>query len=100
MSQHKYLNYDSKGRCVVISNDKPLSLYSLQKLVGGYIEFVPCGDYTACINEDGLLKKLPVNQAYPQFVGDIVLGRMHHDQKTEENVFIGAGVVRHAQVVT
>jgi phosphosulfolactate synthase (CoM biosynthesis protein A) len=59
---------------------KPIALEDLQKMVGGYIEFVPYGGGTVCCNEEGLLKKLPQNKKHPAFVGDIVFGETVNGQ--------------------
>lgn len=36
-------------------------LTELQKIVGGYIEVVPCGRLQLIVNEDGISKDLPLN---------------------------------------
>lgn len=72
----KYLFYTIDGKKEEIVTKKPLSLRKLQNLVGGYIEFVEGIDKHFCVNEEGKIKKLPVNQNYPKLVGNVIVGRM------------------------
>lgn len=87
----QYTQIKSNGEKQLISSSKPLSLEKLQELVGGYIEFATrrIGDTvcTFCINEEGLLMKLPQNKLFPEFVGDVVLGQMKHTSNGDE--FVG-----------
>jgi hypothetical protein len=75
-----YLLVDQDGRLERIEAEKPMELKPMQKLVGGYIEYVRMGDNgLGCIvNEDGRIcdPPLPDNARYPNLAGPIVFGRM------------------------
>lgn len=63
----------SNGEEVILID---LSLKSLQKVVGGYIELLTCKDKnTLVINEEGKLKNLPLNPKATKLYGlDNILG--------------------------
>ena len=49
-------------KTIFITNERP-TLKEVRKLVGGYIEFVYSdGDIQIICNEEGKLKKLPINE--------------------------------------
>lgn len=59
---------DSHGGVDVITHPERLSLEDLQEKIGGYIEVVNLSDgYIAIVDEDGLLKGLPINKAWKLF---------------------------------
>lgn len=64
------ITYDGKVR-----HRRRMTLEQKQKFVGGYIELVtiPGFNHPFLVNEDGLLKNLPRNIIFPQFVGNIIL---------------------------
>ena len=56
-------------------NKKRFSLEELQKFVGGYIERVPTQEpKDFLVNEEGLLKRLPMNGKASTLVGQMVVG--------------------------
>ena len=75
-----YYYVKADGTLERVYRRKEISLEDLQKMVGGYIEFVPYGDGTVCCNEEGLLKGLPKNKIHPKFVGNIVFGHTVNGQ--------------------
>lgn len=90
---YKFYEVGKKVRDIVA--DKPLPLEELQKLVGGYIEFAPLNNgHTICVNEEGIIKNLPINFAIKQedtpvdidlgLRGNIIEGRVD-----DEGEFIG-----------
>ena len=84
-----YTLYKTNGEMVYIEESKPIELKKMQELVGGYIEFTRVfnkRDLHFCVNEEGRINNLPVNKMFPQYVGDIILGRI--DKNGE---FIGVG---------
>jgi len=78
-----YYYVKSDGTLSRVYRRKEIALEDLQKMVGGYIEFVPYGGGTVCCNEEGLLKGLPKNKRHPKFVGNIVFGQ------TVDGQFVG-----------
>ena len=60
---------------MIYSGKRRLDLETLQALVGGSIELVRRGDEMICCNEDGIFKELPPNKIFPEFVGNIVIGK-------------------------
>jgi Domain of unknown function (DUF3846) len=65
------------AREVKPANGKKFSLEELQKLVGGYIEYVPRSRPIAYCDEEGRLKEKPLNALASQrfnqlLVGDVV----------------------------
>lgn len=59
---------DSHGDVDVIIHPERLSLDDLHEKIGGYIEVVNLShDYIAIVDEDGLLKGLPINKAWKLF---------------------------------
>lgn len=55
-----------------------MSLAELQRAVGGYIQYVfnthiAGGDSQIYVNEEGRLTGLPVNQHWPEYVGNVVV---------------------------
>ena len=72
--------YKTSGEKVEISpkNGKRFSLVELQKLVGGYIEYIHLKGHILVVNEDGRLMNLPVNpgatQLARQFGYDFIVG--------------------------
>ena len=80
-----YFVFKANGSQYSLSSEKPLTLEQMMKLVGGWIEFVcgPTEETTLCVNEEGLLKKLPKNKEFPGLVGDVVMGRL------DEGKFVG-----------
>ena len=74
-----YLLWKADGTGEDIVTKKPLSIGKMQKLVGGYVEMVrDVKPYNHCfaVNEDGLPMGLPVNNKFPQFVGNVIEGLM------------------------
>ena len=49
-------------------------LQVLQEAVGGYIQVVSCGSHTMIVNEEGLIKGLPVNAKASLLVGRPIVG--------------------------
>jgi len=82
-----YELWRTNGEVEEIETDKPLSLEEQQKLVGGYITYVNAKidkkDIIACINDEGLLQDLPRNELLPDYVGNVVVGRL------KRNKFVG-----------
>lgn len=77
---NKYLVYLATGAWYEIHSEKKLPLEILQKTVDGYIEIVyrripDLGMRAIICNEDGLMKGLPRNLLFPDFVGTIILCR-------------------------
>jgi hypothetical protein len=60
---------------VTPKNGEAFSLDEMQKFVGGYIEFVgtPMGQ-TFIVNEEGLLRGLPINMAVSALTGRPIVG--------------------------
>lgn len=81
----------ANGQKEYIESEKPLSLKKLQSIVGGPIEFATrkVGEIrvTFCINEEGLLLKLPENKLFPEFVGNVVLGQ--YRETKDGNDYVG-----------
>jgi len=75
-----YLLIHADGRKERVESENILTLGELQKLVGGYIEWVPLArDGFGCmVNEEGRIMDppLPDNAKFPEFCGPIVFGRM------------------------
>jgi len=88
MTIHQYIIHSADGKKRIESTKGPAGLEKLQAWVGGYIEMVRWGEFTLCVNEEGLLNKLPVNKEFPWLVGTVVVGV----RKGEE--FWGAGRTR------
>lgn len=70
---------DNKMKLITASgiqnNIKKFNLELLQKLVGGFIEVVDMGSGNLLIvNEEGLLKKLPVNEIASKLAGYTIVG--------------------------
>lgn len=65
-----------KARLALIRND----LKSVQRAVGGYIETASLGGHTLIVNEEGLLKQLPVNEHIAWIRGDAVLVDVDGDE--------------------
>ena len=61
----KYQLVDVSGHVAIKDN---LELSEMQSFVGGSIEF----DGRFIINEDGFLKNLPQNVAYPYYLGNVI----------------------------
>lgn len=56
-------------------NGKKFSLEEMQKYVGGYIEFAGVYDgHRIYVNEEGLLKKLPINVIGTKMLQKIIVG--------------------------
>lgn len=75
-----YLLVHPDGRLERVEADEPLALEPLQKLVGGFIEFVRMGEggLGCMVNEEGRMDhlKLPDNARYPNLAGPVLFGRM------------------------
>ena len=61
-----------------IEHIQTMGLDDFQKLVGGYIEPIYGVDYVAIVNEEGLLKRLPLNMRASNMmkaplVGDVII---------------------------
>lgn len=86
-----YKYHLTTGEVRDIDTHEPLSLERLQKLVGGYIERVWEGEpyHSNClmVNEEGQLLGLPQNPSFPQFVGNIVVGKCIRGEDGDE--FVG-----------
>ena len=64
------------------------SLLSFQEIVGGYIEGVFNPDYVAYVNEEGLIRGLPYNEAATDFISRGFIYRLH---LVGPVVIVGAG---------
>lgn len=75
-----YECYKTDGSRHFIKSDRALELAELQKLVEGFVEFVPGiaptrgVPATFCVNEQGRLKSLPTNPFFTDLVGNVVVG--------------------------
>jgi hypothetical protein len=58
------------------SNGIDFSLKELQEAVGGYIEMVYLPNGIMVVNEEGLLKGLPLNQLASQLAGQPIVGNV------------------------
>lgn len=58
----------------VVPSGKKLSLDEMQKLVGGYIERVTIKGGEMYVDEEGLLKNLPLNQKASELAGRGLVG--------------------------
>ncbi len=70
---------DDDGETVITVQPQETDLSTLQNLVGGYIERVSIPGLPtahAYVNEDGLLKHLPVNPAASRLAGQSIVGPM------------------------
>lgn len=75
--KYNYIIAKTDGAEILKPRMKKMSLREMQKIVGGYIEFValhPGCPYMVCCNEEGLLKNLPVNPKIKTLRGDIIIG--------------------------
>ena len=73
---HLYSHVSEEGKITPIQSEKPLELAELQKLVGGYIEFVEVElGVDFCVNEEGRINGSKRNARYPWVFGDVVIGR-------------------------
>jgi len=75
----KYILYSVDGSQKDILVKEPLSLKILQTLVEGSIEFtrVPAApEREFCVNEEGHIFGLRQNPFFPQFVGNVIEGRV------------------------
>lgn len=81
----KYILWQVNGQGKDIDRKRALSLSEMQKLVGGNIEMVwrgePYKSHCLIVNEEGKLIGLPVNQKFPQLLGDIIEGLMQKNDK-------------------
>ena len=59
------------------------SLSAMQSAVGGYIETVTRSDYVIVVNEEGLLRNLPINPSVPRYVGDLFFVGYKGDEFTD-----------------
>jgi hypothetical protein len=70
----------TNGDIAHIKFKKKPKLEELQKLVGGYIEMVSVpyledqGDYVVIVNEEGLVRRLPLNYNMQTLFGGILYG--------------------------
>lgn len=74
------LKADGSQECLH-RTDRPLSLGELQGHVGGYIEFAPLSVdedpeevLELCVNEEGLLITLPLNERASRLAGQVIVG--------------------------
>jgi len=56
----------------LIRSEKFLTLKTMQKIIGGYIEIYQAGKTTFIFDEEGLLKNQEPNSAFPAFVGTVI----------------------------
>lgn len=52
------------------------SLDDMQAVVGGYIETVELHQAVMCVNEEGLIMKLPVNRLASSMAGHLIVGNV------------------------
>jgi len=73
----EYKIYRTDNAVEVRVTKKPLELEEMQKIVGGYIEMLAYGEELyAVVNEEGRIKRLPQNPFFPEFVGNVILGKL------------------------
>lgn len=72
MAEHYAYLFKTDGTKIGIDSEPTLE--TLQKYVGGNIEYLPIRSKFGFIgNEDGLHLELKENKSYPRFLGDIVV---------------------------
>ena len=82
----KLLQVDGIIRDVKPTDGTKLSLKELQAFVSGYIELITLPDnYVMIVNEDGLNKQLPINQAVMELFGRRLVGDVLVCLRTELN---------------
>lgn len=57
-----------------IRNDKPPSLEEAQKLVGGYVQLIWVHQGQLLVDEDGIMKQLPINHRASRLAGQRIVG--------------------------
>lgn len=63
--------YKTDGTKETLADSK---LDTLQKAVGGYVTVQPHSKgFLFVVHEEGLLRSLPINPFYPQYVGNVVV---------------------------
>jgi len=71
MKEYEAIRYTAQGSEDLITIK---AFKQLQEIVDGYIEVVPKGQgFSFIVNEEGMLKNLPVNPIVPRFVGTVIL---------------------------
>ena len=70
---YKYYMKTGEKRVIVTKNS--LTVTRLQLLVGGHYTFIPWKDTLICVNRDGKDLNLPPNPCFPEFYGDVVVGK-------------------------
>lgn len=89
--RYKFYEIGKKMKWINSEDNKPLTANQLQSLVGGYFDFFPLLDGTeVCCNDEGVIKRLPVNPVIQQkdtevelsggIRGNIIIGRLQDEE--------------------
>lgn len=81
----KVVEARTDSRLVAHEIDPKDFLSFAQKIVGGYIEHVNCGDYSMWVNEEGLLLGLDENNIGSTFSGRHIVGNVLLTGNEDEN---------------
>jgi hypothetical protein len=68
---------DNTSEKVLPANGETFSIEELQEMVGGYFEYVPVPNKPSMrlvVNEDGLIKDLPINPMASGVYGAVIVG--------------------------
>lgn len=75
------------------------SLRAFQEIVGGYIEHVSAADFGLIVNEEGLIRGLPLNPFFPELCGNVILVKEPEDSGDEFRSFNEHEAVKLADLV-
>ena len=75
------------------------SLRAFQEIVGGYIEHVSAADFGLIVNEEGLIRGLPLNPFFPELCGNVILVKEPEDGGDEFRSFNEYEAIKLADLV-